>query len=105
MRRETGKLTRNRILGALREREDVLRRYRVKRIGLFGSYAKGRPRTGSDIDLLVEFEQPTYDNYLNLAEYLEKLFGKKVDILTPAGVRSIRVKEVAERIARSVVYV
>ena len=98
-------LTRNRIVGMLRHHKDMLKKYQVKRIGLFGSYAK-RTYTGkSDVDLLVEFKRPSFDNYMDLAEDLEKLLGRKIDLLTPEGVRSIRVKGVAEAIRRSVVYV
>ena len=37
------------------------------------------------MDFLVEFEQPTFDNYMNLAFALEKLFGRHVDLVTPDG--------------------
>jgi len=44
----------------LHEHETVLRRYSVKRIGLFASYVvRSRPRRGSDVDFLVEFNTPT----------------------------------------------
>ncbi len=89
----------------LRQHQDILKKYKVRRIGLFGSYAKGKQNKRSDIDFLVEFEEPTFDNFMGLIKYLEKLFGKKVDILTPEGVESIRVKEIARNIKRNVVYV
>lgn len=59
----------------------------------------------SDIDFLVEFEEPTFDNFMNLIDSLEALFRRKVEILTPEGVNSIRVKEMADSIRKSVVYV
>jgi predicted nucleotidyltransferase len=98
-------LTRNKIVSLLRRHEDMLKKYKVKRIGVFGSYAKGTQTSKSDVDFLVEFERPSFDDYMALAEDLEKLLGKKIDLLTPEGVRSIRVKEVAENIRRSVLYV
>ena len=98
-------LTKNRILDILRERENDLRKYHVKRIGLFGSYVTGKQSPRSDVDFVVEFEQPSFDNYMDLTSYLERLLGKKIDILTPEGIRSIRVKEVAKKISRSVLYV
>jgi uncharacterized protein len=52
----------------------------------------------------VEFEQPTYDNFFNLIVHLEKVFARKVEVLTPDGVDSIRVPEVAQSIRDSVVY-
>lgn len=101
----TKPLTRTAILRELQKHNDVLRKYSVKKIGLFGSYAFGRPHKNSDIDFLVEFEEPNFDNFMNLIEYLEELFRRKVEILTPQGVDSIRIKEVAETIRKSVVYV
>src|SRR5436190_24359782 len=98
-------LTRARILKTVREQEEVLEKYSVKRIGLFGWCVRGKQKRGSDIDFLVEFEKPTYDNFFNLIVYLEKLFGRKVEVLTPDGVDSIRVPEVAQSIRDSVVYV
>ena len=98
-------LTQQEIMTVLRQHQDILKKYKVRRIGLFGSYAKGKQNKRSDIDFLVEFEEPTFDNFMGLIKYLEKLFGKKVDILTPEGVESIRVKEIARNIKRNVVYV
>ena len=98
-------LTRNSIVSMLRQHEDILKKYNVKRIGVFGSYAKGTQTSKSDVDFLVEFEQPSFDDYIALAKDLEKLLGRKIDLLTPEGIKSIRVKEVAESISRSVQYV
>ncbi|MBI1875840.1 MAG: nucleotidyltransferase family protein [Acidobacteria bacterium] len=78
MKTKTPGLTRARILKTLRDHDETLKKYSVKRIGLFGSYARGEQKRGSDIDLLVEFEKPTYDNFYDLIVYLEKLFGRKV---------------------------
>ena len=105
MKKKTPSLTRARILKTLRDHDDTLRRYSVKRIGLFGSYARGKQKRGSDIDFLVEFEKPTYDNFYELIVYLEKLFRRKVQVLTPSALETMRVKEVAQSIRDSVVYV
>ncbi|MDO9538371.1 MAG: nucleotidyltransferase family protein [Thermoplasmata archaeon] len=90
----------------LKEHEQELKaRFGVKRMGLFGSCARGEQTATSDVDMVVEFETSSFDNFMDLTFYLEELFGRKVDILTPAGIKSIRFKEVAENITRSVVYV
>jgi len=104
MKNRTG-LTRNRLLSLLREHKPELKRYTVRRMGLFGSYAKGTARKDSDVDLIVEFEKPTFDNFTDLTSYLEKLLGRKIEVLTPEGVKSIRVKAVAHRIKESAIYV
>ncbi len=98
-------LTKQKIITVLRQHQGILKNYKVRRIGLFGSYAIDKQNKKSDIDFLVEFEEPSFDNFMGLIEYLEKLFGKKVEVLTPEGVENIRIKEVAESIKKSVVYV
>ena len=57
--------------------------YGVKRIALFGSYARGEQNDSSDIDVLVEFikEAVTFDNYMDLKFDLEDLFQKKIDLV------------------------
>ena len=79
--------------------------YGVKRIGLFGSYAKGNPTKDSDIDILVEFEKPIGLRFIEFAECLEERLGSSVDILTPVGLETIRIETVARNIAESIVYV
>ena len=77
----------------------------IKRIGVFGSVAKQADRDQSDIDLVVEFDRPIGLKFMNLAEYMEKLFGRKVDILTRDGIRNIRVKRVSIDIENDIIYV
>jgi predicted nucleotidyltransferase len=77
----------------------------IKRIGLFGSFSTHTAKRTSDIDLLVEFNTSIGFKFMVLADYLENKLGRKVDILTPDGLKTIRVKQVAEKIKKSVVYV
>lgn len=68
----------------LRSHEKKIKKeFGVKRIGVFGSFARGEQRETSDVDILVEFEKPTFDNFMNLAFFLEDLFQRKVDLVTP----------------------
>jgi len=82
------------VLRTLAKHKAELRRCGVKNIGLFGSVAKGTPRPGSDLDFLVDFEEPTFDNYMDAKLLLERLFRRRVDLVTQAGLkpalRSIR---------------
>ena len=97
--------SRREILALLCSDNATLRRYGVRRIGRFGSHASGRQSATSDVDLVVDFETPSFDNFIGLTEHLERLFGKRVEVLTPQGIAGIRVKEVADSIERSIVYV
>ena len=98
--------TREQLLKLLREQYPYLAaEYGIKRIGIFGSYAKGEPEETSDVDILVEFERPIGFKFVELVEYLERLSGRRVDVLTPAGLQGIRVTRVAQDIAENIVYV
>jgi predicted nucleotidyltransferase len=67
----------------------IKNRFGVKRIGIFGSFARGEERSDSDLDVLVDFEEgkKTFDNYMDLKFYLEELFGRKVDLVTVNALR------------------
>lgn len=99
-------LTRERVIDLLHERSAYLAaEFGVRRIGLFGSFAKGCPTEQSDLDIIVEFDHPLGFRFVELAEYLETLLGRKLDILTPAGLGSIRNANIAKSITESIVYV
>ena len=58
-------------------------RFKVKEIGVFGSYARGQQKEGSDIDILVEFSEPVgFFTFLDLEEYLAGVLGLKVDLVS-----------------------
>lgn len=69
------------IMKTLEEHTQELQKYRVKRLGLFGSYARGENTDKSDLDFVVEFKEKTFDNYMDLKFYLETLFGHSVDLV------------------------
>jgi predicted nucleotidyltransferase len=74
-------MTRDEILKRLEENREIIRVLGVRRLGIFGSYARGEQKETSDMDFLVEFEEATLQNYLNLKEFLEQLFGCPVDLV------------------------
>lgn len=77
-------LTRETIIKILQENRSYLAsEYGVKRIGLFGSYAKDTPTEKSDIDIVVEFDRPIGFRFTEFIEYLEELLGKRVDVEPP----------------------
>jgi uncharacterized protein len=99
-------LTKDKIVELLQEKHPYLAaEFGVSKIGLFGSYAKGQPDETSDIDLVIEFQRPIGFRFFELVDYLENLFGHKVDLLTPAGIQNIRIQRVAKSITESIVYV
>ena len=64
-------------------KEELEGKYKVKEIGIFGSYMRGEQRKRSDIDILVEFKEPIgLFEFMELEEYLKKLLGAKVDLVT-----------------------
>jgi predicted nucleotidyltransferase len=81
-------MTGHEIITRIREHDDFLISHGVRRLGLFGSYVRGDEREESDIDLIVEFEEgkKNYDNFIELCFFLEDLFDKKIDLLTPESI-------------------
>ncbi len=77
-------MTKEEIKRIIIEYKEILKKYRVKSIALFGSYVRGEQKKKSDIDFLVEFEKDTYDNFIHLIFSLEKLLKKKVQVVTEA---------------------
>ncbi len=76
--------TKEQILSLLQAHQLELRRFGVRRCGLFGSFVRNESHHQSDVDILVEFEpeQKTFDHFMQLAFFLEDLLGRKVDLIT-----------------------
>jgi len=72
------------VLNIIGNHQKEIRDLGVRRYGLFGSFARGQTTEQSDIDILVEFEpgQKTFDNFMELAFFLEDLLGREVDLVT-----------------------
>ena len=64
-------------------RDKIVTSYSVKRLALFGSHAREQAGPGSDLDFVVEFHQKSFDAYMGLKDYLEGLFGCRVDLVLP----------------------
>lgn len=72
---------RDQVLQLITQNKDALRRFGVRRIGLFGSFARNQSTPASDIDFLVELEKKTFDAYMGLKSFLEGLFHRHVDLV------------------------
>lgn len=69
-------------------RDEIMRRFAVRHLALFGSTARDEAREDSDVDVLVEFDGPaTFNGYVGLLSHLEKLLGQKVDLVTAGGLK------------------
>lgn len=94
-------MERDEILKFLKDNISFLNeRYNVSKIGLFGSYAKNRASSGSDIDIIVSMPSG-FDNYYDLKEYLEANLKQKVDLGLEKNLREL----IRERINEEVIYV
>lgn len=87
------------------QRDHLSQEFGVSSLGLFGSFAKDQAHANSDVDLVVEFSRPIGLRFIELADYLENLLGRKVDILTPEGIRDIRQPAIANSIIESIIHV
>jgi predicted nucleotidyltransferase len=77
--------TKEHLLTLLQEHQHHIRVFGVRRLGLFGSFAREHQGCESDVDMLVEFEPgcKTFDAFMQLAFFLEALFGRRVELVTP----------------------
>lgn len=75
--------TREDVLEALSANREGILRYGVRRLGLFGSFGRGEQTPASDLDFVAEFDRKSFDNYMGLKNFLEDLFGSKVDLVLP----------------------
>ena len=83
-------MLKTKILELIRRHKAELQAFHVLSLGIFGSVARGEERPDSDIDVLVQFDGPTkFDWYMDLKEFLENLFGRKIDLITEAGLKPI----------------
>jgi uncharacterized protein len=66
----------------------VMRQHGINKIGLFGSFTRQEQKKGSDIDILIDFQQDkeTFDNFMAVCDLLDNIFkGYKVDVVTTGG--------------------
>ncbi|MBU1183238.1 MAG: nucleotidyltransferase family protein [Proteobacteria bacterium] len=94
-KQETIKIIRN-------KKPEMKSRYGVQRLGLFGSYVRGRQRKKSDIDILVTFNRDIdLFDFLDLREYLEDRLHVKVDLVMESALKPA----IGKRILSEVEYV
>lgn len=95
-------ITKIEILSKLKELKPTLREeYGIKEIGIFGSFSDNTNTENSDIDILVELEKPIGWKFFSLELYLEKIFNRKIDLVTKNALK----EQIKESILRQVNYV
>ena len=83
-------------------REELLQKYKVKEIGIFGSYVRSEQKKRSDIDILVEFEEPvSLLKLVSLENFLKEMIGINVDVVPKIDIRS----ELKENILKEAIYI
>jgi len=96
-------LNKSQILSILRENyEELSKKFKVKRIGLFGSIVKNSETKDSDIDILVDFFEPiTIFTFIDLEDFLSLKLDRKVDLVSEKGLKQV----LKNNILKEVVYV
>lgn len=99
-------MTKTEVIDRLKREKPYLREtYGLSQIGLFGSFACDRQTDESDIDLVMEFERSPGIMFVELADYMEQVLNRKVDVLTNTGISSIRNNGITKSIRESIIYV
>jgi hypothetical protein len=80
--------TRDEIIGTLRRhRAQLSARYPIRRLALFGSWARGEARADSDVDVLVDVDGSIGLRFVELAEEIERALGRRVDLVSRRAIR------------------
>lgn len=80
--------------------DEIVKKFKVKEIGVFGSFSRGEQRPESDIDVLADFhEDADLFDFIGLAQYLEEKLGQKVDVVPKRALR----KEIREAVLKEVI--
>jgi predicted nucleotidyltransferase len=75
------------VLRLIEQNQVALKRLGVRRLGLFGSCARGEATAESDLDFVVEFSDKSFDTYMDLKSFLEDLFRSRVDLVTVSSIK------------------
>ena len=80
----------------------LLKKYKVNRLGIFGSYVRGEQQQDSDLDVLIDYEDPpSLITLIELEYYLSEVIGVKVDLVTTKGIKP----QFKDYILKEVVYI
>ena len=91
----------NEIMALLKKQKKLLeKKYKIKEIGIFGSYTRGDQTPQSDLDILVNYADDSVDifDFLDLKEYLSDLMQIDVDLVMKDGLKPIMGKDILEEV-------
>lgn len=96
-------MTRRKIENILRKhKQELKKRFKLKEIGIFGSFVRDEQKKRSDIDILVEFKEPIgLFEFMDLEEYLMKILGAKVDLVSKKALKP----RIGRHILQEVIYI
>ena len=91
-------ISKSTIINTLKQEFSYLKsKYYVKKIGIFGSFAKDEQRETSDVDIIVDFSRPIgFFLFLQLEDYISEKLGMKVDLVTPEALKPLLKEEILE---------
>jgi len=71
-----------------KHKEELHKKYRIKEIGIFGSFVRNQQKKRNDLDILVEFDEvPDLLRFIEIERYLGRLLKKKVDLVEKTSIR------------------
>ncbi|MFA6531066.1 MAG: nucleotidyltransferase family protein [Candidatus Micrarchaeia archaeon] len=91
----------NKIKLLTKHKKELAKEYKIKEIGVFGSYVRGEQTKKSDLDIIVDFSKtPGLLRFIELEETLTKILGVKVDLVPKKALKP----RIGAHILREVVY-
>lgn len=87
-----------------KHKKEIIDRYHIREIGIFGSFVRGEQKKRSDVDILVEFDEediPGLLDFVAFERHLKDLLNRKVDLVRKGGIRP----ELRENILKEVLYI
>ena len=90
----------NSIIAKLQQHKgELVEKYGLSQMAIFGSYACKQQKENSDVDILVEFKQPIGLKFIDLAEELEQILSLKVDLVSKKGMKEKYYKSIESDLA------
>ena len=92
--------TKKELIAAIRSHGGQVQAFGVRRLGIFGSFVKDEADEQSDVDFFIEFDPQfkTLKNFVGLANYLQQLLGRRVEIVTPQSLNKFTGKYITQQV-------